>query len=187
LPRPRPFLPCDAPVADFTHRRIPEQPAVLAAELRGAFIADTTAYGSDIFSVVSQDAPGFLKTKLLLILQRTHARDLAEPLMKTGRAHTCPSGQVLDSERLAKMLPQPHDRDPNAVRLTVCLCHAVKNDAGLVQQKPEQNLALNHWSEHGDLRWGLQQSDQAQNCVEQRGGRPRHIKTPRRRTGDGSR
>ena len=82
------FLPSDAPVADFTYRRIPEQPAVLAAELRGAFIADTTAYGSDIFSVVSQDAPGFLETKLLLILQRTHACYLAEPLMKTGRAHT---------------------------------------------------------------------------------------------------
>src|SRR5262252_5011106 len=89
-----PFLPCDAPVADFTYRRIPEQPAVLAAELRRAFIADTAAYGSDIFSFVSQNAPRFLEAKLLLILQRTHAGDAAEPLMKTGNAHARPSGQV---------------------------------------------------------------------------------------------
>src|SRR5262249_36047433 len=63
------------PVADFAHRRISKQPAVLAAELRGTLIADTAAYGSDIFSFIPQEAPRFLQTKLLLILQRTQARD----------------------------------------------------------------------------------------------------------------
>src|SRR5215471_3085611 len=119
--------------ADVAYRRIPEEAAVLPAELRGAFVADPTADGSDIFSFVSQDAPRFLKTKLLLILQWAHPRYVAEPLMKAGRAHPRPSGQVVGSKRLAKMLPQPCDGDANAMRLTVCPCDAVQNDTGLVQ------------------------------------------------------
>ena len=67
------------PLADFAYRRSSEQPAVLPAELRRACISDPTAYGSDIVSLVSQDASCLLETKLLLILQRAHARYLAKP------------------------------------------------------------------------------------------------------------
>ena len=63
-------LPWENSPADFAYRRSPEQPAVLAAELRRACIAGPTAHGSDIFSLVSQDASCLLETKLLLILQR---------------------------------------------------------------------------------------------------------------------
>src|SRR5215472_3953957 len=101
---------------DFANRRFPEQPAVLAAELRGAFIADATAYRSDVRSFVSQNAPRLLKPQLLLILKRTHAGYAAEPLTKTGTAHPRLSGQIIDSKRLAKMLRQPDDRDVNALR-----------------------------------------------------------------------
>ena len=43
------------PVVDFPYRRISEQPAVLPTELRGAFITDAVAYGSDVFSFISQE------------------------------------------------------------------------------------------------------------------------------------
>src|SRR5262249_55895513 len=92
-------------LADFAHRRSPEQPAVLAAELRRACIANATAYGSDISSLVSQDASCLLETKLLLVLQWAHAGYLAKPLMKTGGAHTCLPRKVIDSKRLVKVPP----------------------------------------------------------------------------------
>ena len=101
------------PLADFLYWRIPEQPVVLPAELRGAFISDPTAYSPDIFSLVSQDASCLLETKLLLILQRAHARYLAKPLVKTGGAHACLPCEAIDAKRLAKMLPEPHDGGGN--------------------------------------------------------------------------
>jgi len=89
--------------------------------------------------------------------------------MKTGSAHTCSPGQIFDSKRLAKIFSQPCDRDANALRLTVCLCHVVQNPAALVQQQAEQNLPLKYRGEHVNLRWTSQQSNQAQYCVEQSG------------------
>src|SRR5262249_9638664 len=101
-----------------------------------------------------------------------------EPLMKTGRAHAYPSRQVFDSKPLTKMLLQPYDRDANALRLAVRLCHVVESRAALVQKQAEQNLALNHRGEHRNLRWRSQQSDKAQNRVEQsRPGRG-HVNAP---------
>ena len=61
-------------------------------------MADATAYRLDISTFVSQDAASFLKTKLLLILHRAHARDIPKPLMKAGRAHAHTSGEILDSK-----------------------------------------------------------------------------------------
>src|SRR5215470_19290039 len=113
------------PLADFLDWRTPKQPGVLTAELRRACIADTTAHGSDISSLVSQDASCLLETKLLLILQRAHARYLAKPLVKTGGAHPCPPREVVDTKRLAKVFPEPHDSCGDTLRLAVRLRHAV--------------------------------------------------------------
>src|SRR5262249_29717465 len=155
--------------ADFAHWRIPEQPAVLPAELRAAFVAYATADDSDIFSLVPQDASCLLETKLFLILQRAHARYLAEPLMKTGGAHPRPPREVVDTKRLAKVFPEPHDSCGNPLRLTVRLCHAVQHRTALFEQQAEQNLTLDHRSENGDLEWASQQANQAQGRIEQRG------------------
>src|SRR5262249_43574310 len=113
------------PDADLANRRVPEHPAVLAAELRGALVSNATAHGSDVPVLVSEDAPRFLKAELLLILQWTHPGDASEPVMKAGNAHPGPSSQVVDSKPLAKVTFQPGERDANAFRLPAFLRQSV--------------------------------------------------------------
>ena len=50
-------------------------------------MVDATAYRSNIFWFVSQDASCLLKTKLLLILQRTHARYAAKTPAEVGSSN----------------------------------------------------------------------------------------------------
>src|SRR5215470_2581697 len=164
------------PLADFLDWRTPKQPGVLTAELRRACIADTTAHGSDISSLVSQDASCLLETKLLLILQRAHARYLAKPLVKTRGAHACLPCEVIDSKRLVKVPPEPHDGSGNPLGLALRLSQAVQHSAALLEQHAEQNLPFDHRCEHRDLHRRPQQADEAQDRIEQSRRGRRYVK-----------
>jgi hypothetical protein len=65
---------------DIALRRCAKQAAVLAAELRGAFIPHTAAGAARIEILVQHQLPCFLQTQLLLVLQRAYAREGAEML-----------------------------------------------------------------------------------------------------------
>jgi len=102
-----------------------------------------------------------MKTKLLLILQRTHARYAAKPLMKTGGAHACLPCQVIDSKRLAKVVPQPPDGDCNLLGLTVRLCHACRMTLLSSSSKRNRISRLVIGASTGTANRGLQQPRQA--------------------------
>src|SRR6185295_13538256 len=69
-----------------TRRRRTEHTRVFAAELRSAFVTDGVGRASGV-RIDHHDAPRFLQTEHLLVLQRAHGRSRLEVTMERCRAH----------------------------------------------------------------------------------------------------
>src|SRR6266496_3091674 len=94
---------------DIALRRSAKQAAVLAAELRGAFIAHEPCGATRVEVLVQHQLPCFLYTQLLLELQGTQAREGAEVLPEGGRAHVRAIRQLVHVQRLNEVLLEPGD------------------------------------------------------------------------------
>src|SRR6476661_8482650 len=93
--------------SDIALRRSAKQAAVLAAELRGAFITDTPSCAPRVEILVQHQLPCLLQAQLLLALQRARAREGAEVLPEGGGAHVRAIRQVIYAQRVAEVLFQP--------------------------------------------------------------------------------
>src|SRR6266542_202540 len=90
-------------------RRSAKHAAVLAAELRGAFITHKPAGATRVEVLVQHQLPCFLQTQLLLVLQRAQASEGAEMLPEGGWAHVRAIRQVVPVQRLHEILLEPGD------------------------------------------------------------------------------
>jgi len=84
-----------------------KQAGVFPAELLGTFVAYPPAGVARVEILVEHQLPCLLEAQLFLVLQRTHAGNVAEMLAKGGRAHVCASRQLFHLHRLGIVLLQP--------------------------------------------------------------------------------
>jgi len=94
---------------DIAVRRCAEQAAVLAAELRSAFIPHTRCRATGIEVLVQHQLPCLLQTQLLLVLQRAHARERTEMLPEGRGTHMRAIRQFVAVQRLSEVLLEPGD------------------------------------------------------------------------------
>jgi hypothetical protein len=90
-------------------RWCPEEPAVLATELRGTLVANKASSVTRVNILVQHQLPRFLKSQLLLVLQRARAGDRAEMLAECTRTHVYARSQIVNLDRTGEILLEPCD------------------------------------------------------------------------------
>ena len=81
-----------------------EQAAVLAAELRGALVADLERGSGRIQALREHQLPCFIQPQSLLELQRAHGCQRPEVMMEARDAHPAVRRQVIDTDRLREVI-----------------------------------------------------------------------------------
>src|SRR5579863_3669794 len=104
-------------LCDVAKRRRTEEPAIFAAELRGAVIPDANRYRPDISAVLEEQPACLVQPQLLLILERTQRRDVLEVMMERRHAHVHRLRQRLHPQELGVVRLDPLDRPRDAVGL----------------------------------------------------------------------
>src|SRR6185437_7672041 len=119
-----------------------EDPAVLAAELRGAFVADVEGSPRRVQALVEHQALGLAQAQPFLILQRAHRRELAKMVMQTRWAHLHVSGEFGGVQRPDVIRLQPRDRADNPLALAAHRGHLPQACGQIALQQPVVDLAL---------------------------------------------
>src|SRR6266508_2298715 len=91
------------------HRRRAEEPLVLAGEVRGVAVPHAVAGACGIQPLAEHETAGLLEPQLLLELQGAHRGERPEVVVEARDAHPEHARDVLDSQRLVEVFPEPLD------------------------------------------------------------------------------
>ncbi len=102
---------------DVAHGGLAEEAAVLAIELAGAFIADLEGGAGGIEAFIEHAFPGYMQSKLLLVLQGAHGGERTELMVQCRYAHPRHGGEFFNAQGLGVVQPEPLDCLGGAVAL----------------------------------------------------------------------
>jgi len=103
---------------------VPEETAVFAIELAGAFITHIESCAGRIQTVDEHSSPRRLQAQLLLILQRTHGRQRAEMMVQRGWPHARKLREVVHAQRFRVVRSDPSNRSIRPLTLISLGCDA---------------------------------------------------------------
>jgi len=161
------------------HSRVAERPRVaagrhaehapvLAAELRGAVVADREADAGDVARLSEEPCPCFAQADLLLELDRRHRGHRAEVAVERRDTHRRQRREFLDAQRLVVVAADSVDRAGQVREQAVGqpdLPHGRPLRAG---EEPPQDLALDAGRQRGGVSGRVEQCEQPAGRVEQR-------------------
>jgi len=115
--------------------RCAEHAAVLAAELRGAVVADRESDTGDVPGFGEEPGPGFVQADLLLELDGCHRGEGPEVAVEGSDAHRRERGEILDAQGLIVMAAI-HGAQPGMRGI-----HPLEGEESPVGRKQDQTMS----------------------------------------------
>lgn len=165
---------------DVAQRRLAEQTPVLAAELRGAFVADPMTRGGRIEHFAEHQSPRFMKPQLLLVLKRAHRRHRLEVVMQRRRTHIHVAGDRFDAQRLVVVIAQQANRFRDALRMAAGQRDLAQTRTLPVHDQAIVDFALDQRREDRNVVRRIEQAYESHDRVDERRRHARHEHAARR-------